>query len=1286
MEVVKSQQRGGPLQDPALVMYPRPFGAGERIERYEAFGPRETLGAYVRRVGLTVPSRLLYVTHNGRPVPIALWERLIPRRGDLIVISARALGGGGGGNKVLRVVAQIVVLVASIYTGGVAGGLIAAVGTVAVNALIPLPPPTLPRLSTGEKYESSPTYAIQGGRNRARLWEPMALVFGRHKVVPDAGASPYSEFAGDNQFLCQCFHFGLQGASLKLSDIRIGDTSIDKFQGVQLQRSEEDGKLTMIRGNVDTIQGFTLNNADGWQQRTTAPDTTMIVVDLAARLFNINDDGSMSQLSSYVEIQYRRVGTEGWIPFGTINAEVATHYWSLRDRQSGLQVRYGSTSAAEHVEGEPHVYDQLLAVESFGQAGVGVWRWTTHPYQLGQPWSGIAPNPIINPATEGVRIDGARQEPTRLSAAWEVAKGQYDVRVWKASGDISNNRQSNETAVSQILAVQTDEAEYTGQARVAVRIKATGQLNGSVDELNAVASAMCPVWNGVNWITEETSNPAWWYLWFARGKLDSAGNRLYGGGMVDAQIDIDGIKAWAAWCDEKRLTFNYVLDSRRTAADVLQTIARAGRASPTFQRGTLGVVWDAADVPETAVFGPFNVKAGTFRIEYVNDGTVDEIVGNFVNAETGWVLDEVRAKVPGATTTANPLQLDLDGCTSRDMAGREANLLAAAQVWKRRRISWETDIEGLTCTRGDVVRFSHDLTVWGYSGRLVDGSTRLPDEDGGGAILHLQLGVPSAGSGIAILRSPTGELRTVNVVSEVGEQVDILRVTTDLSDFPLPGDVGYEDVPAFDWVYQFDPLETPGRRFKITSVSPSMDGLRFEATDDDPEYYACEENPYQYTPPRDGALLAGVVLALTGTEQIVSVSTDQIRFSLTWLLSSDAQSLVSIVVNGLPRVSLVTASKMMDIMVASGNTVDVTITPRRGTGSGEPRRQTFVVQGLRAQLPPVTGLTSVFRDGLTVLSWQRVEDVRQPEYEIRLGPTWANARVLGRTSNLEALAVGNGFYHVAAMFRLSDGSVIYGLADTLQITGAALERNVLISINEGPEWDGSLSEGAFVHDGMLSLAPLADVLNASDVLAVEDVLWYGGASPRGTYTISSADRVDVGFIAAVRVGFDIDLDVQNSTDDIFAVADVLSLADVLDGSRLQFVRATPQVRYAEVQGEWTEWRDFVPGLINARFFDVRLILETVDPRFIPFVRQFTWSIDVPDLIQHGEGLAVSPGGVRVQYERVFHGQPNVQITILDAQDGDRAVLSNSQKDGFDIQLINGATPVAREINWLSQGY
>jgi len=97
---------------PALIVHPHALVGDGSIRLVEPFRPRETLRAYIERTGVAVPGGPVAVWHNGRRVVDALWDRLIPRTGDQIIIRARVLGGGGGG-KVLRTVAMIALVVAS---------------------------------------------------------------------------------------------------------------------------------------------------------------------------------------------------------------------------------------------------------------------------------------------------------------------------------------------------------------------------------------------------------------------------------------------------------------------------------------------------------------------------------------------------------------------------------------------------------------------------------------------------------------------------------------------------------------------------------------------------------------------------------------------------------------------------------------------------------------------------------------------------------------------------------------------------------------------------------------------------------------------------------------------------------------------------------------------------------------------------------------------------------------------------------------------------------------------
>lgn len=104
---------------PPLIIHPHPLVGDGRIVETAAFLPRETLGRYMERTGVAVPNGPIHVWHNGRPVSSELWDLLIPRTGDQIVIRARALGGGDG-SKVLRTVAMLALVLSAPYIAGYA--------------------------------------------------------------------------------------------------------------------------------------------------------------------------------------------------------------------------------------------------------------------------------------------------------------------------------------------------------------------------------------------------------------------------------------------------------------------------------------------------------------------------------------------------------------------------------------------------------------------------------------------------------------------------------------------------------------------------------------------------------------------------------------------------------------------------------------------------------------------------------------------------------------------------------------------------------------------------------------------------------------------------------------------------------------------------------------------------------------------------------------------------------------------------------------------------------------
>lgn len=933
---------------PTVVSNPHPLIGDGRVNYYEGFKAGETLGEYVARVGVEIPKGSFVVIINGC-VAMHDWRLYVLQEGDDIIFRSSALGGGGGG-KVLRLVAMVALVAISAGYGAslggalgltgdmaaaVGGALIMTAGTLIVNAIFPPPKPQMPSLTDKEQ---SPTYGISSGRNQANPYGPMLIVFGRHKVVPFLASKTYTTFDGDNQYLSQAFHFGLQ-PDLNLEKIRIGDTDITAYQDVQVEKSTDNGRLSLVSGNIDVLEGFEVYKSSGWVSRTTPNDTTHISIDIASNLFDIADNGDERTISVGLNVQYKKTGSTTWLPL----------------------------------------------------SGGSVYLSGSNP-----------------------------QKPTRLTINQPVEKGQYDIRISKTSDDISTTRKSNKVTIAQIRCTQSDNADYTGQLRVAVKIKATSQLNGAIDELSAIASAKCQVWNGGAWEVKETSNPAWWFLWWARGKRDANFKRLYGECLPDNRIDIEAIKAWAAFCDRKNLTFNWVLDRKMSIEEVYYTIARAGRASTTWQTGKRGVIWDSDELPVTTLLTPANIIAGSFSYKHINTDVADEIILNYYDANKYWEKAVVRQKVPNATQANNPITLDLEGCTNESQAGREANLLAASQQLHRKQYSFEMDIEGAVLTRGDVAQLTHDLTSFAAGGRLVAVN---------GNVLTLDADVGTATNAWLTLRSPFNKMYNVRVNAK-GNQLTLVNGWTF-------GDVGNVE----DWLWQYDPSKIAGVKLQIKSVVPQSNGnIKFEAIEYSPDYFAAENNVYFAVPQKQARDLPAIsVFDALATERVLNEQNGDTEVTISWVMSELADASVVIRRGRDVLFNDNVHGSAVPVVAREGDTLDVEIVPFADRRTSRVFNKSFVVIGTNVIVPAPTGLKIIgaFTKSAVTIKWDRV--INAVGYEVQ---------VLSGSTVRRTVKVGDVLTYTYAFADMSqDGGAVRSLTFKVRALGQRSAKSSWVSVS-----------------------------------------------------------------------------------------------------------------------------------------------------------------------------------------------------------------------------------------------
>lgn len=431
-----------------------------------------------------------------------------------------------------------------------------------------------------------------------------------------------------------------------------------------------------------------------------------------------------------------------------------------------------------------------------------------------------------------ISLSNRSVKPLRRTESFTVELGQYEVAWRNATGGSSSDGKTVRNANwTQLKSIQPDDGDYVGQSRVGVKVKATGQLNGSLKEIKGdfVARAM-PVWNGSAWVQATTSenglsNPGAQILLLARGiyvadPAVSGGRRLVAGmGLPDDQIDIEGLKAFMLHCTANNLRHDALISDDRSNLDLMNQIARCGLGSFGYFNGKWGVVWAWDNQPLDGVVNMATIKKSTFQVSYELASAADGIVYTYLNRET-WEQDSIYVYAPGKTTMLNPARVTGEGITNTEHAAIMARYHLGQSLYQFKDIQYETDLEHLDYQRMSVLAISHDMTQWGFGGRLVGAAKDVQ------GVVTLQLDEPvpdksTHGAGVAEpfvgLRIPGESIYRVFPVvrPEAGAMTLQLK---DLwpEDAMFPGD--QEDNPAHDtlWFYDFKP--TPGARVRVAGM------------------------------------------------------------------------------------------------------------------------------------------------------------------------------------------------------------------------------------------------------------------------------------------------------------------------------------------------------------------------------------------------------------------------------------------------------------------------------------
>lgn len=456
-------------------------------------------------------------------------------------------------------------------------------------------------------------------------------------------------------------------------------------------------------------------------------------------------------------------------------------------------------------------------------------------------------------------LTSSSTSPIRRTLSFSVASGQYEVRakLGTPTHNEGNGKDACQIAWTVLKSIQADSTDYSGWGRIGIKIKATGQLNGGLDTLRATYRAKpIPLWDGTSWAnvsTRETglSNPGAIILQTLRGVYDPNGVLQFGFGMDDAQIDMEGIKAFMLHCTAKGYTYDRWITDTVSLGDFCQEVALAGMGEFSWTDGSRPtVVFVDSAQPISAVANMANIVKASFSVDYTLSNAADGIEYQYVDRAKNWETQTLRVTAPGVATMLNPARITGDGVTTAAHAAIMARYHLAQSLYQYKTIGYTADIEHLDYRRLSVLSLSHDLTQWGYGGRLVSA-----DVVAGKVVLTLDEPVPPLPTPYVGLRLPgERDYRVWPVEALVSES----NTLTLIGDWPTGVDMPGEglDNPAHDTLWCYDFKATPGYRVRVVSMEPEEDlkGARISCVPEGPEFWDYVLNG-TYTPAPSGTVL-----------------------------------------------------------------------------------------------------------------------------------------------------------------------------------------------------------------------------------------------------------------------------------------------------------------------------------------------------------------------------------------------------------------------------------------------
>lgn len=306
-------------------------------------------------------------------------------------------------------------------------------------------------------------------------------------------------------------------------------------------------------------------------------------------------------------------------------------------------------------------------------------------------------------------------------------RGQYDIKVTRlrSVNGYSNYVYSDFSWVIIRSVKSSSPSSIDNLLKVALKVKATDQLNGTLDNVSLYSESILPDFNenGMTGVYSVSNNPARAYIEALTGVHNVVP-------VKESDIDWYEMNYWKNWCDSNSITYNHIHQRDETQFQRLSMIAATGLAKFNMIDGMFTIVTDKTQ-PVSHVINPRNTLSfsstkmfidipDAFRVEYRDESTNQ--------------TDEVTVYNDGFTAqNATKFEvLPTVGVTDPEQAWKYGRYHLSQAILRPEVYTVELDIESIRYAKGDTVKLAYDVMLVGLSwGRVVSftNTTIIVDEE-----------------------------------------------------------------------------------------------------------------------------------------------------------------------------------------------------------------------------------------------------------------------------------------------------------------------------------------------------------------------------------------------------------------------------------------------------------------------------------------------------------------------------------------------------------------------------